>query len=76
MSLLAYPFILIFLVFLLMLMFLIRKVSLTLSLEAMKLEALTRSPVNDFFAASYEGHFTIRVYRREKEMIAKFDQLV
>ena len=45
-------------------------------IDSLRFDAMSRSPVNSFFAASLYSLITIRAYKREKEMQAKFNALV
>ena len=54
----------------------LRKVALIATLDTLRLDAITRSPINSLFASSLESLFTIRAYRQTGFFSNKFNSLV
>lgn len=68
----VYPYLFLILpVALILLIFLVKFAKLA-SVESMRLDAISRSPINSFFSATISNLITIRAYRREKIMIDEF----
>lgn len=61
----VYPYLGVVVVVLIALMMLIRKLSLTSTMDSLRYDAITRSPINSMFSASLNGLMTIRAYAKE-----------
>ena len=48
----VYPFLLLLLLFALLLMFLVAKFAIRTTIDALRLDAISRSPINSFFSAT------------------------
>ena len=57
-------------------MFLIRKIALMSTMDCLRYDAITRSPINSMFSASLNGLMTIRAYQQEAHFKRKFLDLV
>ena len=66
MSVSVYPYLAIVVLLLVALMLLIRKVALTSTMDCLRYDAITRSPINSMFSASLNGIMTIRAYGKEE----------
>ena len=76
MTLSVYPYLGFLVVVLLGLMLLIRKISLTSTMDCLRIDAITRSPINSMFSASLNGLMTIRAYQKEDHFQRQFLSLV
>lgn len=61
-TLITYPYLIVMVVVLFFFMLLIRKCSLTATMDSLRFDAITRSPINSLFSASLHGLITIRAY--------------
>ena len=59
----VFPYLGIVVVVLIGFMLYIRKTSLGATMDSLRLDAMTRSPINSMFSASLNGLLTIRAYR-------------
>ena len=71
-----YPKLLFALPFAVVYVILALKFSMAASTESLRLDAMSRSPVNSLFSTTLESLVTIRAYRREEHMNRKFQHLV
>ena len=75
-TLLTYPYLIGVVILLFFLMMLIRKCSLVATMDSLRFDAITRSPINSLFSASLHGLITIRAYKKEQYFKEKFMGLV
>ena len=59
-----------------MLMFLIKSYSIIGIIDSLRLDAITRSPINSMFSTSLNGLTTIRAYNKKRFFLKKFLDLV
>ena len=72
----VYPYMGFIVLVLVGLMLLIRKISLTSTMDCLRIDAITRSPINSMFSASLNGLMTIRAYQKEDHFQRQFLSLV
>ena len=72
----TYPVLLFVLPLAIVVVILTVKFSMASSTESLRLDAMSRSPVNSLFSTTLESLVTIRAYRREEHMNRKFQHLV
>ncbi len=75
-TLLTYPYLAILVVVLFAFMLLVRKLSLTATMDSFRYDAMTRSPINSMFSASLHGLITIRAYRKQTHFKNRFLEMV
>ena len=75
-TLITYPYLIVMVVVLFFFMLLIRKCSLTATMDSLRFDAITRSPINSLFSASLHGLITIRAYQKQSYFKTKFLKLV
>lgn len=63
-SVLVIPFMAAVLVFMIVILFLLKKKIAPVTSEALKWDAITRSPINSLFSSSIRGLFTIRAFNK------------
>ena len=76
MSIIAYPYLLVVVVIILVSMLYVRNLSLPATVDSLRYDAITRSPVNSMFSASLNGLMTIRAYNQVNHFENKFHSLV
>ena len=62
MSILVFPYLLVMVMIILVAMIVVRQASLTATMDSLRYDAITRSPMNSMFSASLTGLMTIRAY--------------
>ena len=72
----SYPKLLIALPFAVVFVFLVLKFSMGASTEALRMDAMSRSPVNSLFSTTLQSLVTIRAFRRQEHINRKFQHLV
>ena len=75
-TLITYPYLIVMVILLFFLMLLIRKCSLTATMDCLRFDAISRSPINSLFSASLHGLITIRAYKKDSYFKEKFLKLV
>ncbi len=76
MTIIVYPLLIVVVLVIVILMLLVRRFSLVGTMDSLRYDAITRSPINSMFSASLNGLMTIRAYRRSAYFEAKFLNLV
>ena len=66
-----YPFLFLLLPFVLLLFVLLLKFALVTSVESIRQDALSRSPINSLFSSSLESLITIRAYNQQASLNAR-----
>ena len=72
----VYPKLLFLLAANLLFIFLILKFAMRSCIEALRLDAISRSPINSLFSATLQNLITIRAYNREEAISREFESLV
>lgn len=76
MSVIVFPYLLIIVVIVLVAMIFVRNTSLIATMDSLRYDAITRSPMNSMFSASLTGLMTIRAYNQANHFERKFQSLV
>ena len=71
-----YPYLFFLLPFVLLLFVLLLKFALVASVESIRQDALSRSPINSLFSSTLESLITIRAYNQQTSLNDKFQDLV
>ena len=76
MSIMVFPYLLVIIVVVLVAMYYVRQKSLVATMDSLRYDAITRSPMNSMFSASLNGLMTIRAYNQANHFEQKFHSLV
>ena len=76
MSVIVYPYLFVILIIVFTSMYYLRQKSLVATMDSLRYDAITRSPMNSMFSASLNGLMTIRAYNKAEYFEQKFYSLV
>ena len=76
MSVIVFPYLLLVIIVVLVAMYFVRQKSLVATVDSLRYDAITRSPINSMFSASLTGLITIRAYNKTNYFEKQFYSLV
>ena len=76
MSVIVFPYLIVIIIFIFLAMYYVRQKSLVATMDSLRYDAITRSPMNSMFSASLDGLMTIRAYNKADHFEKRFHSLV